>query len=156
MTKLFAYQEEGVQKIEEFGGRALLADSMGCISGDAIIQVNRAALGKRMKLVDLYHKYNGITGRWDQAIPVFCRALCGKEFRQHRIVKILDKGVRNVVSVTLESGKALTLTPDHEVLTEAGDMKFKEISKLEVSDVIQVKVDGTPIVMSKSPGRTAS
>ena len=57
------------------------------------------------------------------------------------IEKVLFKGIKDVVSVTLESGKTLKLTPDHEVKTEKGwiaieKLKNSDISKITVSNSI--------------------
>ncbi len=114
----------------------LLGDQMGCIDGDAVINVNRAGLGRRYRLSDAYRRFHGLdqaNWNWDKSIPTFCRALCGDEFRQHRVLDILDKGVRPVVKVSFLSGKVLRLTPDHEVLTKNG---WKQAQALRPGEVV--------------------
>lgn len=97
--------------------KSILADDMGCIDGEAIVYVKRKNHGsKKYTLKKLYEKFNGDT--WSKDIPTFVLSL-GKDnrLRFNKIVKVLDKGIKPVVKLTLKSGKTLILTPDHEVLS---------------------------------------
>lgn len=142
MLELFPYQQRGVDFLTTmlaFEGSALLADGMGCIDGDAIVTINRAGAGRKMRLRDVYHRFHG--GRtkgqphtWDPTIPTRIRSLCGSHIRLHTIRDVLDKGVRAVLRIETESGKVLRLTPDHEVAV--GLDKFVRADALAVGDVV--------------------
>ena len=56
--ELFPFQKAGVQFIENTGGRTLVADEMGCISGDAEIIINRGGNGRTYKLKDAFSKFH--------------------------------------------------------------------------------------------------
>jgi hypothetical protein len=93
---------------------------MGCLDGDALISINRGGIGKKISLREAYLHSNGLaknsSHNWDNNIETYCRALCGDEFHLHKLIRIVSKGVRSVVLVTLASGRTLRLTPDHEIL----------------------------------------
>lgn len=117
MTILYNFQKKGVLRVEKFNGRALIADAMGCIDGDAIVRVNRAGLGRKYSLRDVYQKFNGLEGRyqWNLSIPTYMRALCDGHFHQHLVKAVIAKGIKEVVKITLVSGKTLRCTPDHKI-----------------------------------------
>jgi hypothetical protein len=120
---LFPFQAQGVSWLAP-RGRAILGDDMGCIDGAAVVRCNRAGKGFAIALSDLFARFNGGKARsgpmWNLSIPTYVRALCDGELRQHRVTAVLDRGVRNVVKLTLASGKTLRLTPDHEVARPDG------------------------------------
>ena len=119
---LFAFQRTGVEWLAARKD-ALLADEMGCVEGDAVVHANRAGKGFKVTLRRLFLMQNGgkSHGRaWDLSISTTVRSLCGGELHQHQIVKVLSKGMREVVRVVLASGKSIRLTPDHEVKTPNG------------------------------------
>jgi hypothetical protein len=143
---LYPFQVQGVRFLAS-GTHRLLGDDMGCIDGEAIINVNRGAgiggKGFKIKLKDLYHKFNGgrITGGkyWDPNIPTRVRALCGEEFRLQEIERVLDKGVKPVLKVILESGKSIRLTSDHEICSLGEDRLTKEwvrADRLAIGDIV--------------------
>jgi hypothetical protein len=112
----YSYQKAGVV----YAGakrRVLIADEMGCISGDAGLTCNRASKGFKITLRDLYRKFNGITGKWRKGISTRTRSLVDGEIRLNDIVAVLYKGEQRVLRVRLASGKALVCTPDHEIAT---------------------------------------
>ena len=99
----------------------LWAAEMGCIDGGAKVHVNRAGKGFTTTLAELHHKFNGGGSDggsgaryWDLEIPTYIRSLCGDVLRLNRIIRVLDKGVQPVVSVTLLSGLTIRVTPDHQ------------------------------------------
>ncbi len=136
---LYAFQPEGVEFLAS-GSNRLLADEMGCVDGEAEVRLNRAGKGFAMSLGDLYHRFNGgrITGGkyWDRSIPTYIRSLCDGDLRLNQIRKVLNKGVREVVKITLKSGKTLRLTPDHEVRLSSG--KWIEAQRLRSGSVVTV------------------
>lgn len=100
--------------------RALCGDGMGCITGDAIIHLNRAGKGFKMRLDDAYEHFNGLRGRWSDKVETRARALVDGQLLQHRVVDIVDKGVRETVTIEFESGKSLTATIDHPIARPNG------------------------------------
>lgn len=130
---LYPFQREGVRWLAR-RERALLADEMGCVDGDAIVQINRAGASRKVTLRELYFKFNGLKGRWDPSIETFCRALCDGELRQHKVKAVLKKGLKDVVRITLASGKTLRVTPDHEICVAPNH--FIEASKLSPGSVV--------------------
>lgn len=117
---LYPYQAAGVSYMIA-NPWSINGDEMGCIDGEAKIRINRAAKGSAIKLSVLYQRFNGIgTYRWRKDIPTFARALCDGELRLHRIKKVLAKGRKSVVKLTLVSGKTLRCTPDHEIALDDG------------------------------------
>lgn len=120
----------------------ILAAEMGCVSGDAIVHVNRAGRGFKMKLSDLHKKleesqdHGGRIGqrKWDSSIPTMVRSLKGDTLGLHRCVKSLYKGEKETVRVTLKSGKSVVVTLDHEIYT--GFDTTCEAGKLEVGQTV--------------------
>lgn len=137
--RLYPFQIEGVRFLEGRNGLGGLFDDMGCIDGEAIIQINRAGKSIKYKLKDLYIKFNGLEKsnkyKWDRSILTYAR--CYKNdldrIRLNQIVNVLYKGKRKVLHIKTKSGKELKLTPDHKLLTKKG---WIEINKLKVGDNI--------------------
>lgn len=122
--ELYGYQRAGVQWLVERPS-VLLADEPGCVEGDAIIQINRARVGRKYTLRQAYERFNGLDKRcrWDLTIPTYAKALCDGVLLQHRVVSIVRKGVQPVVRVTLANGKSLRVTSDHEFAVEGNRWK---------------------------------
>jgi len=123
---LFPFQSEAVDFIHKNNGRVLLADSMGCISGDAEIIVNRAGKGFRISLSQLYEKFNGLSARypWDKSIPTMTRSVLPTgALRLNKIVGVINKGIKPCLRIMTTQGKVLVLTSDHEVYTPDGWMR---------------------------------
>lgn len=134
------YQKEGIDfLINQAGSGALLNDDMGCIDGDAIVRINRKGLSRKIKLSALYEKFCLGRKAWVLDEGVRVRALCGTDLRLHPILNVLDKGWREVVRLTLKSGKTLRLTPDHEVATPDG---FNRADRLRLGS--KVMTNGRP------------
>jgi SWI/SNF-related matrix-associated actin-dependent regulator 1 of chromatin subfamily A len=130
------YQKAGIEYMMDRPG-TLLADEMGCIEGDALISINRAGKGFKVRMRDLVAKFNGGSVRgnsWDPEIPTMVRSLGeGGVFRLQRLVGAYDKGVRDVVLVELENGASIKMTPDHEVKVPSG---WVSASDLRPGDVV--------------------
>jgi hypothetical protein len=140
---LYAYQQQGAAFLAE-RDYALLADAMGCIEGDAIVQLNRAGRGFKMPLRELFARFNGVIGEWDPATSTQVRALVDGDLRLHPVVAVLKKDVRPVVRLTLASGKILRLTADHEVAVPGGS--FQAVSMLAVGSA--VLTNGRPVCVA--------
>jgi hypothetical protein len=141
VPELYPYQQEAVHFVNACTaahGAALVADDMGCIDGDALIPINRAGKGFKIRLRELFIRFHGgKTGNhfaWDPTIPTRVRALCGPHIRLHEIRDVVQRGVRSVVLLRTEAGKTLRLTPDHEVATGLGE--FARADALKVGSVV--------------------
>lgn len=126
---------------------ALLADEMGCVEGDAVIQVNRAGAGRTYTIRDAHQRFHQM-GRenyqWDPAIETYVKAMCDGQLRLHRLKNIIAKGEKKTVKIILESGKSLRLTPDHEVAIPGNE--WKAAGALSVGD--SVLTNGKPVCVS--------
>ena len=119
ISTAYNYQKVGIKFLQAVP-RCLLADEMGCVGGDMVLNVNRAGNGRQYKLREIYAKFNGLgTGRkWSQDIPTKTISLCDGELRLNTIKKVLFKGQKETIKITFKSGKFIVLTCDHELLTE--------------------------------------
>lgn len=109
----YPFQKAGIKFVSDHGGRALIADEMGCVDGEAEVLVQRTKITKRLKLKDLCRRWKS----WDRRRITKIRALVDGEFHQHPISDVVDKGVKEVVEIFLKSGKRIKVTPDHEICT---------------------------------------
>ena len=141
--ELYPYQKVGVEFLMAAKGRAIIADQPGCISGDAIIIVNRGGCARKMQLRDLYSKFNAESGTWDLSIPTNTRSLAKNGvFKLNSVGAVLFKGVQQtmVINAVTDEGKeySVTCTPDHRIATSDG---WVEASKLSIGGCILVNGD---------------
>lgn len=105
-------------------GRLALGDEMGCIDGEAMVQVNRHGAAKRMTLAAFFRKFHSDDPRKIYTLqerPWFIRCIHQDgAFRLGEVVDVIDSGERECVRVTFEDGRTLVCTPDHELKTESG------------------------------------
>jgi SWI/SNF-related matrix-associated actin-dependent regulator 1 of chromatin subfamily A len=120
---LYPFQRAGVKWLNDHDGRALLADDQGCVEGGAVLNVNRAGKGFRVSLAKAFRAFHKT---WNKKIDTYCRALVDGELHQHKVKNILYKGERQVVLVTLASGKSIRVTPDHELAMVDGSWRPAE------------------------------
>lgn len=121
--ELMPFQSAGLEFVEATGGNALIADQMGCISGNAMISVHRAGKSFKIRLDQLHMKFNHLGGNWkpETEIPTMARSLMPNEtFRLNKVLNVIYKGEKDTVLIRTESGKELKLTPDHNVRTPVG------------------------------------
>lgn len=108
----------------------LLADAMGCISGDAVIHVNFRKAYQPMTLKELYeHWTKRPQYHADGSYKVRC--LRDNTFRLHDVKDVVYSGRKPVYLLTLSNGYSVKATADHEILTDAG---FVELQNLHVGD----------------------
>lgn len=105
-------------------GRLALGDEMGCIDGEALVQVNRHGKSQKMTLAEFFRKFHGDDPRKRYTLqerPWFIRCIHQDgAFRLGEVVDVIDSGERECVRVTFEDGRTLVCTPDHELKTESG------------------------------------
>lgn len=135
------YQRDGVRFAEWTNGRCLIGDDMGCVDGDAIISINRGGKASKVKLKDAYLRFNNLDKKnynWSKNIKTNCRCLDEERnlFKLNEVLGIFHKGKKKVLSVSLESGKNIKLTEDHELLTP--DNTWKPCGSLVTGDSILI------------------
>lgn len=116
------FQKAGIAYAADRPG-TLIADEMGCVVGSAKIRINRAGKGYAISLQKAYKRFHGLDkpqNNWDRTIPTYIRSLCNGELRLTRVKNFLYKGEKEVVKLTVASGKTLRVTPDHEIATPKG------------------------------------
>ena len=92
----------------------LIGDDMGCIAGDMEVTVRKGGATKRISLETFFKRYHKNPEGW------YIRGLADGEFKQLPVKNVLDKGVKPVVQVTVDNGRVLVCTPDHELMTIDG------------------------------------
>lgn len=145
--ELYPYQKVGVEFFMNNKGRAILADTMGCLSGDTEIIINRGGNARKYKIKDAFLRFNGLDHRKNKnwKIPSFTRSLNDKkEFELNQIDKILYKGQKSVLEIVVKNiktglEKKIRLTPDHEIMSESSG--WVESCKLKIGD--RVLTNGT-------------
>jgi superfamily II DNA or RNA helicase len=126
------YQVRGVEmlhQIQREASGALLADEMGCIDGEAEIITYRKGATRRRTLASLYKSFKKLPdNEWK------CRSLNEEEgiFQQRRILDVLYKGEKPCLEITLEDGKRLVCTSDHEILTTNSWVPAGELTRSSV------------------------
>lgn len=122
-SRLWNHQHHVVSYAENIPAVALNLH-MGCISGDAEISVNRAGITRKVKLRDLYLRFNNLDSRKKTRKPHIkwtCRSLKGDRFGNHEIERVLYKGQKDTIMIKLEDGKEIQCTHDHEIATNIDD-----------------------------------
>lgn len=115
----------------------VFAAEMGCIDGNAVVHVSHAKRGFSTTIDNLFYKFHGGQSRgkvWDRSIPVYIRSLCDGVLRLNEVKNVIHKGYQNVLKLTLQSGKSIRLTPDHEVCI--GKDRYKEARLLAIGDTV--------------------
>jgi SWI/SNF-related matrix-associated actin-dependent regulator 1 of chromatin subfamily A len=162
--ELYPYQKLGVEFLEASGGRAIIADQMGCIAGDEVIIYNRRGNAKRLELRELYRKFKGGTsngGRqsWDLSIETKTRSLTPDGLFELNVIKdIIYKGIQTVycLEAETEEGKKYKIkaTEDHRIATVNGWVELKELKKGDQIIVNGDKLKYCDICKKKTPHST--
>ena len=134
---LYEYQKVGVEFLVMAKGRAIIADSPGCIAGDEKIIINRGGNGRTYSMREAFDRY-GKT--WRTEIPSMTRSLTADGiFKLNKISKILYKGIKKTLILEAETDDgekySLKLTQDHKISTPTG---WKRLGILKVGDQITV------------------
>lgn len=107
---------------------------MGCIAGDAMISLNRFGNSVKWPLSKLNAWWNGNNHHRDWLGPagIKTRSHAGGILRLNEIINVHPSGVKELVTIVLASGKILSLTPEHEVLTTDGMVSAEALLDHEV------------------------
>jgi len=138
---LYPFQADIVEKAIE-REQCLIRAPTGCISGTAVVELNRAGKSFRCSLADLVEMHAGGTRgwrMWDPEIPTRIRMRTAEGFvRLGTVVDAYSSGVRKTYRVTTSSGKSVRATLDHRFLSEKDG--WTTLGQLRVGD--RVYVDG--------------
>lgn len=124
--KLFDYQVVGVSYLSA-NNRAILADEMGCVSGDSKVKIKE--VGKPTTR-NIKIKYLKDLFETNKTIKIKC--MVNNRFAYLPIKAVLDKGVRKTIRIDLEDTH-LICTPDHLIYTRDG---WKEAGKITTDDEV--------------------
>lgn len=133
---LFKYQIEGVIETEKHNGNLMILDEMGCISGNAVVSLNRASLTRKYTLRQAYLKLHGANPN-DLNIPTYIRGL--KHTGQFGLLLVTDivyRGTKETYKLITDSGKTIIATPDHQFMIPGNT--WKELKDFVVGDDILV------------------
>lgn len=137
MITLYDHQKEGISFILN-KKKCLL--NFACISGDTEIIVNRCKRGLKIKVEDLYKKFNGLNlGRkkWDLNFNTFTKSVNSEGILfLNRIMNVMIRGEKEVIEIETKTGKKLKVTKDHLILEKLG--VWKEAGKFLVGDTLMV------------------
>lgn len=145
--KLTDEQQLAVRSVFE-RGVCVLTGGPGCLTGDAVIGINRGGAKKKISLKELVRKFNGgISGgtrkhgsktvrsperKWDLTIDTMVQCRTEDGFvRLSRLVGAYASGVKTVYEITLTDGRSVTATEDHRFLTTDG---WKRLGDVRVGD----------------------
>lgn len=129
-----------------------------CLAGDTELLVRRGKRnsGRPITLETFYKKFNGLATSvrpYAKDADAFLHSFdqeTGQVFF-NRVVSVIDSGVQLCVEFTTESGKTITCTHDHPVLTEKDG--FVHAGNLEVGDVVMAKGSMKPCKHAVRQGR---
>jgi len=113
---------------------------VGCVTGDTLINVNRAGRGGKYRIDHIYAMYHKtyIKG-WNLAIPTCVRSYDSQEhkIKLHPLKDCVYAGKKKVYLLSLKNGYTLKATAEHKIMTSQG---FKELKHLTIHD--EVMIDG--------------
>lgn len=122
--------------------QCLLWAPTGCLSGDTVIECNRAGRSFKRTIRDLYtslhdsRPYLPGRGNWDPSIltQIRVRSESG-EIRLHAIKEVFHSGEKQTFRLGTSCGKSIVATKDHRFLTSSGWVRLEEI---EIGDAVFV------------------
>ena len=111
-----------------------------CLSGDTVISTSRGGNGRQFTLKYLYNATNGnpdglnMKG-FDPNVVTKVRSFDGKEIHLNQALKFIYSGKKEVFNLSLNDGKSLKLTADHQVMTKRGYVKLQDMT---MDDLVMV------------------
>lgn len=131
---LAPYQHQGTVFLTQVSRAPMFADC-GCLSGDSIISFNRAGCMRKRPIAELCRNQEENRGNRRADVKTQVRSYKGDGIGLHPIQKIVRRGIKKVLLLTLEDGKSLKATPDHEIMTDRG---WVAMEKLVAGDLVMV------------------
>jgi type III restriction/modification enzyme restriction subunit/intein-like protein with splicing domain len=139
--EILAPTGDNVQRVSLAALKAAMGGTLqlACVSGDTKVQINRGGKSFTTTIEKAYQRTN-TPGRyaWAEHIPTFIRANIGDRIGLQRVAAFIKRGMEQTFELTLEDGKELRLTAEHEVMTPVG---YKRLDQLKCGD--EVIVEGT-------------
>lgn len=136
----YKHQLEAVDFFEKKDDGFLFFE-MGCVSGSTIITVNRNGASKKLTIQKAYEKCPKWRTKQGSIPDLYTRSFLGDRIGLNKIQNIIFSGIKETLKISLECGKSVTLTPDHEILTDKGYRKACDIS---VGDMVMVDNNEKP------------
>jgi len=127
--ELYDFQKIGVEFFINNRGKAILADQMGCLSGDTKVIINRGGGARQFTLKQIWNRFENT---WDKSIPTKTRSLCNGILKLNTIKKVIYKGRQDVWEIKTRN-KKIKATSNHEFLTPNG---WEELKDLKINDTI--------------------
>lgn len=112
----------------------LLLAKTGCLTGDTEIAVNRAGRGFKIRLDDLFDRWEGTRYAWDRSTPTMIQRGDGGVIRLGQVDEVWDSGVKPVWRVSTPA-RSIKATAEHPFLTPEG---WKKLGELEVGGEVFV------------------
>jgi hypothetical protein len=102
----------------------MIIGGVGCITGDTIVNFNRAHKGFKQRIdhvyTQLHNDYNDKTKCYNLNIPTYVRSFNGKYIQLHKIKDVIYSGQKEVYELKLISGHKLKCTSEHKIMTDKG------------------------------------
>lgn len=129
---LYGYQRAGVEFLTT-AERALLCDEMGCISGNAMITIERDDVLTRMSMRELFTYFHN-------PAPLDAPFRTASVFEDgsialNTIVDVLSRGQKVVMKITTANNEFVQCTPDHHMATPDG---WQQAGLLSVGDTLLI------------------
>jgi SWI/SNF-related matrix-associated actin-dependent regulator 1 of chromatin subfamily A len=138
------FQLAGIEFMVNYPG-VLQGDQMGCLSGDTIISVMRRKKVFKIKLKDMYLRFNGKTRKnwnWDRRFNTTIKSINENGILLHNKVNgVVYSGKKKTIKISLKSGKSIILTPDHLLMNP--NREWIESKNLSVGD--KLLTNGKPV-----------
>jgi hypothetical protein len=137
---LYPFQKQAVGFLVQHGGRALIADEMGCIAGNMRVTITVNNNMQTIMLRELYKEKDNIFKH-----DVYTKSFDveKKHFVLNKINNILYKGVKPVYAV-ITMHNYIEATDDHIFFTDKGE---KELKQLKIGDLLYID-DTEPVLES--------
>lgn len=137
----------------------------GCLSGDTVININRAGKGSAIRLDRLVHQFNnvdvwktrsnGIKSRirkWDLEIPTQVACAIAGDIRLATLKEAWFSGIKKTYILITDSGRRIIATDCHPFMTNIDGSNFQSISQgLKVGSRVCVNSGRRSGEVSKKP-----
>ena len=144
LPPLGEYQHRGVAYLVNNPKAPLFADC-GCLSWDSLVRITTAKCSRKVTLEKAYNTFHGRpskdktrkrVGLLKRLIAdMYIRSFDGEIIRLHKINDIIMSGIKDTTTLTLEDGKSIRTTIDHEIMTMRG---WIELGNLTMDDLVMV------------------
>ena len=147
MPPLAPYQHTGTVCLTLLNKVPLFADC-GCLAGNSLIRYSRSNKnsvfqGVIPKSADTIENLYKLFNRHKKSSDFYVQSFSGSKIIKHKIVNVVQSGIKKVILLYLEDGKHLALTPDHEVMTDRGFVEAGKIKDQKVMVFNHMSDNGT-------------